>query len=74
MGPRIPVEYRRAVAVVDILTNRRAAGGRLGDSPVRPDGVPKVQGRFAFSSDAWADGMLWGATLRSSGSTCRAPG
>jgi xanthine dehydrogenase D subunit len=24
-----------------------------------------VQGRFAFSSDAWADNMLWGATLRS---------
>jgi CO/xanthine dehydrogenase Mo-binding subunit len=27
--------------------------------------MPKVQGRFAFSSDAWADNMLWGATLRS---------
>jgi xanthine dehydrogenase D subunit len=38
---------------------------RIGDSPGRPDGGPKVQGRFAFSSDAWAEGMLWGATLRS---------
>jgi xanthine dehydrogenase D subunit len=27
--------------------------------------VPKVQGRFAFGSDLWAEGMLWGATLRS---------
>jgi xanthine dehydrogenase D subunit len=41
------------------------AGGRVGDSPVRPDGVPKVQGSFAFSSDLYADGMLWGRTLRS---------
>jgi xanthine dehydrogenase D subunit len=41
------------------------AGGRVGDSPVRPDGTPKVQGRFAFSSDLHADGMLWGRTLRS---------
>jgi len=37
----------------------------LGTSALRPDGIPKVQGRFAFSSDAWADNMLWGATLRS---------
>ncbi|MGA1697921.1 MAG: xanthine dehydrogenase subunit D [Ilumatobacteraceae bacterium] len=39
--------------------------GALGSSALRPDGIPKVQGRFAFSSDAWADSMLWGATLRS---------
>ncbi len=42
-----------------------SAGGRVGDSPIRPDGTPKVQGRFAFSSDLQADGMLWGRTLRS---------
>jgi xanthine dehydrogenase D subunit len=41
------------------------AAGRVGDSPVRPDGTPKVQGRFAFSSDLYAEGMLWGRTLRS---------
>ena len=39
--------------------------GRLGDSIARPDGVPKVQGAFAFSGDLSADGFLWGATLRS---------
>ena len=39
--------------------------GRLGDSIARPDGVPKVQGTFAFSGDLTADGFLWGATLRS---------
>jgi xanthine dehydrogenase D subunit len=42
-----------------------SAGARVGDSPIRPDGIPKVQGRFAFSSDLHADGMLWGRTLRS---------
>jgi xanthine dehydrogenase D subunit len=47
------------------VTQERVRAGRIGDSPPRPDGVAKVQGRFAFSSDAWADGMLWGATLRS---------
>jgi xanthine dehydrogenase D subunit len=39
--------------------------GGIGDSPPRPDGPPKVQGRFAFSSDLHAAGMLWGRTLRS---------
>ncbi|WP_344977715.1 xanthine dehydrogenase subunit D [Streptosporangium fragile] len=39
--------------------------GGVGDSPPRPDGTLKVRGEFAYSSDLWADGMLWGATLRS---------
>ena len=39
--------------------------GTLGTSAVRPDATAKVTGGFAFSSDMWADGMLWGATLRS---------
>jgi xanthine dehydrogenase D subunit len=37
----------------------------LGASALRPDGGAKVQGSFAFSSDLWAENMLWGATLRS---------
>jgi len=43
------------------------AGGRgaLGADAPRPDGGPKVRGEFAFSGDLWADGMVWGATLRS---------
>jgi xanthine dehydrogenase D subunit len=40
-------------------------GARIGESALRPDGGAKVQGSFAFSSDLHADGMLWGATLRS---------
>lgn len=38
---------------------------RIGESAPRPDGVPKVQGRFLFGNDLWAEGMLWGKTLRS---------
>jgi xanthine dehydrogenase D subunit len=39
--------------------------GGVGDSPPRPDGVLKVRGEFAYSSDLWMDDMAWGATLRS---------
>ena len=42
----------------------RAQGG-IGFSVPRPDGDLKTRGRFAFSSDLWADGMVWGATVRS---------
>ncbi len=51
--------------MTDVQAPPVGRGGRIGDSPVRPDGTPKVQGRFAFSSDLHADGMLWGRTLRS---------
>ncbi|MFN8051794.1 MAG: xanthine dehydrogenase subunit D [Acidimicrobiales bacterium] len=50
---------------VEVTAPPVAGSGRIGDSPLRPDGVAKVQGRFAFSSDMWIDGMLHGATLRS---------
>jgi xanthine dehydrogenase D subunit len=46
-------------------TREDVVSGRLGDSPPRPDGIPKTQGSFAFSGDLSADGFLWGATLRS---------
>ncbi|GAY12332.1 xanthine dehydrogenase subunit D [Pseudonocardia sp. N23] len=39
--------------------------GRIGDSPLRPDGTLKVTGEFAYSSDLWHDDMCWGVTLRS---------
>lgn len=32
----------------------------------RPDAISKTAGQFSYSSDTWADNMLWGATLRSS--------
>ena len=39
--------------------------GRVGESVRRVDGIPKVTGEFAYSSDLQAAGMLWGHTLRS---------
>src|SRR3954453_10297568 len=39
--------------------------GHIGESGRRPDGPPKVQGQFEYSSDLSAAGMLWGHTLRS---------
>jgi CO/xanthine dehydrogenase Mo-binding subunit len=39
--------------------------GRIGDVVRRADGVPKVKGEFAYSSDLVAPGMLWGHTVRS---------
>src|ERR671916_2524640 len=39
--------------------------GKVGESTLRSDGVPKVRGEFDYSSDLFMDGMLWGITLRS---------
>jgi CO/xanthine dehydrogenase Mo-binding subunit len=46
------------------LDVRSVVDGGVGTSPRRPDGTLKVSGEFAFSSDLWADDMLWGATVR----------
>jgi CO/xanthine dehydrogenase Mo-binding subunit len=46
-------------------TVRRLEIGRVGESVPRVDGVPKVTGEFAYSSDLHAAGMLWGHTVRS---------
>ena len=42
----------------------RVRGG-IGESVKRPDGIPKLTGNFAYISDLFADGMLWGSTRRS---------
>jgi xanthine dehydrogenase D subunit len=48
-----------------VVTRRPAVAAGVGTSVVRPDGIPKVTGEFDYSSDLEADGMLWGATVRS---------
>ena len=53
-APSLPSTFTRT---------RRAPG--LGESVLRPDAPAKTKGEFAFSSDLWMDGMVWGATLRS---------
>jgi xanthine dehydrogenase D subunit len=50
--------------MTDVSTRAGVRDG-VGSSASRPDGGLKVRGEFAFSSDLWMDGMLWGATLRS---------
>jgi xanthine dehydrogenase D subunit len=47
------------------LATETRTSGRIGDSPLRPDGTLKVTGEFAYSSDLWHDDMVWGITLRS---------
>lgn len=42
----------------------RVMGG-IGESPLRPDGLAKLQGSFQFAQDVWSEGALWGATTRS---------
>jgi len=55
------------VTVTDTAVRPGTTAGpaRIGVDAPRPDGVPKVTGDFAFSSDLWHADMLWGGTLRS---------
>jgi xanthine dehydrogenase D subunit len=48
-------------------TQRRVGrpAGAIGESPLRPDGIPKLRGQFEYAQDLAADGMLWGKTVRS---------
>ena len=39
--------------------------GSIGESVRRADGIPKTSGQFAYASDLWTAGMLWGRTVRS---------
>ncbi|MFI5628583.1 xanthine dehydrogenase family protein molybdopterin-binding subunit [Streptomyces sp. NPDC051664] len=48
----------------NIHQGTRTKGG-VGESTLRPDGILKVTGEFAYSSDMWHEDMLWGHTLRS---------
>jgi xanthine dehydrogenase D subunit len=47
------------------VITRLPVGHGVGTSAPRVDGMPKVKGSFAYGSDLWAEGMLWGITLRS---------
>jgi len=45
--------------------------GRVGESARRVDGPAKVTGTFEYGGDLHAEGMLWGATLRSPHASAR---
>lgn len=47
------------------LTQGSRTEGGIGESTLRPDGVLKVTGEFAYASDMWHEDMLWGQILRS---------
>ncbi|WP_134651502.1 molybdopterin cofactor-binding domain-containing protein [Streptomyces sp. H23] len=54
-----------AVGAPTGLTQGSRTKGGIGESTLRPDGVLKVTGEFAYSSDMWHEDMLWGQILRS---------
>ena len=70
-GRRLPTlggetTFLRATdTVTTTAAPRKLERGRIGETIVRADGIPKVKGEFAFSSDLSAPGMLWGHTVRS---------
>ncbi|MFD7137063.1 xanthine dehydrogenase family protein molybdopterin-binding subunit [Streptomyces sp. NPDC059894] len=47
------------------VTQGSQTRGGIGESTLRPDGILKVTGEFAYSSDLWHEDMLWGQILRS---------
>ncbi|MET0565817.1 MAG: molybdopterin cofactor-binding domain-containing protein [Acidimicrobiia bacterium] len=49
----------------DTVPRIRVPEGGVGESPLRPDGVPKLRGEFEYAQDLSAEGMLWAATVRS---------
>jgi CO/xanthine dehydrogenase Mo-binding subunit len=50
---------------------RKLEHGRVGESIRRVDAIPKVAGEFAYASDLFAAGMLFGHTLRSPHASAR---
>jgi len=50
---------------VSTAPTRKLELGRIGEAVKRVDAIPKVTGEFAYSSDLFAAGMLWGHTVRS---------
>jgi xanthine dehydrogenase D subunit len=48
-----------------VTTGSQPAADGIGASAERPDAALKVTGQFAYGSDLWMEGMLWGVTLRS---------
>ena len=64
IGVAAPASALAAAGSVEAPARPRTTG-RIGESVPRPDGIPKTTGSFQFSSDLWADGMLWGRALRS---------
>ncbi|MFP3987605.1 xanthine dehydrogenase subunit D [Streptomyces sp. E11-3] len=52
------------VGVPTRITQGARTRGGVGESTLRPDGILKATGEFAYASDLWHEDMLWGHTLR----------
>ncbi|HEY5835198.1 xanthine dehydrogenase family protein molybdopterin-binding subunit [Streptomyces sp.] len=63
--PGTPVAATAPDRAPTSLTQGSTTKGGIGESTLRPDGILKVTGEFAYSSDLWHEDMLWGYTLRS---------
>lgn len=63
--PRAAAVPGRAPTSLTQGTGAAGTKGGIGESTLRPDGILKVTGEFAYSSDLWHEDMLWGYTLRS---------
>ncbi|RDI56039.1 xanthine dehydrogenase subunit D [Nocardia mexicana] len=66
---RIPTAYGGTQSLVH--GDRTGAGLGVGVSARRPDGVLKVTGEFAYSSDLWLAGTVWATTVRSPHASAR---
>ncbi|HEU4943377.1 MAG TPA: molybdopterin cofactor-binding domain-containing protein [Gaiellaceae bacterium] len=68
--------YQKLLEAVHLAAGRgehadAALLGGVGESARRVDGAPKVTGAFEYATDLSADGMAWGATVRSPHASAR---
>ncbi|MFF9819139.1 xanthine dehydrogenase family protein molybdopterin-binding subunit [Streptomyces sp. NPDC014006] len=59
------VQGRAPAGAPGKITQGAQTKGGIGESTLRPDGILKVAGEFAYASDLWHEDMLWGQILRS---------
>ncbi|GAA0668005.1 molybdopterin-dependent oxidoreductase [Kitasatospora atroaurantiaca] len=58
-----PTDLTSAASVADEAQATEPFG--LGSSALRSDALPKALGIYPYAADLWAEGLLWGAVLRS---------
>jgi len=58
-----PTDLTSAASVADEAQDTEPFG--LGSSALRSDALPKALGIYPYAADLWAEGLLWGAVLRS---------
>jgi CO/xanthine dehydrogenase Mo-binding subunit len=64
-------DLRQRQTTMSAPARRQLEHGRVGESIRRVDAIPKVTGEFAYASDLFAAGMLFGHTIRSAHAAAR---